>query len=39
MPFAKDAKPIKGLLEIVEFVKPTAIIGINQTNIFYCRFS
>jgi hypothetical protein len=28
MPFAKDAKPLKELLEIVEFVKPTVLIGI-----------
>ena len=26
-PFAKEGKPLKNLLEIVEFVKPNALIG------------
>ncbi len=27
LPFAKNVKPMKNLLEIVKFLKPTAIIG------------
>lgn len=27
MPFAKDAKPIKSLSEIIDFVKPNGLIG------------